>query len=307
VQTDVPLSDTSPSLTAISAAASERKALLLDVPLPELVCRQYIGLMIEEDITELRAAVRTLEHPGLAVRLAEIAGKPIELVGKALPETVSKAVTAATTKALNAALVMAFRTMQNEPKAASRLLHKALAATSGAVGGSFGLAGLPIELPISTLIMLRSIGDVARSEGEDLTSPETALACLQVFALGGLKGEADAANSGYFAVRGLLAKSVGEAARFIAERGGVAEGAPVLVRLIGQIASRFGVVVTQKFAAQAVPLIGALGGAAVNYAFIDHFQEVARAHFVVRRLERRYGKDAVRAAYARLSGETLAA
>jgi hypothetical protein len=280
---------------------------VLEVPLPERVCRKYICLMIEEDLIALRAAVQTLEHPGLAVRLAEIAGKPIELVGRALPVTASKAVTAATTKALNAALVMAFRTMQNEPKAASRLLHKALAATSGAVGGSFGLAGLPIELPISTLIMLRSIGDVARSEGEDLTSPETALACLQVFALGGLKGGADAANSGYFAVRGLLAKSVGEAARFIAERGGVAEGAPVLVRLIAQIASRFGVVVTQKLAAQAVPLIGAVGGAAVNYAFIDHFQEMARAHFVVRRLERRYGKDAVRAAYARLSGATLAA
>ena len=33
--------------------------------------------------------------------------------------------------------------------------------------------------------------------------------------------------------------------------------------------------------------------------FIDHFQEVARAHFTVRRLERRYGKDAVRVAYER--------
>ena len=79
--------------------------------------------------------------------------------------------------------------MQNEPKAASGLLHKALVTTSGAVGGSFGLAALPIELPISTIIMLRSIGDIARSEGEDLTTPETALSCLQVFALGGLKGK----------------------------------------------------------------------------------------------------------------------
>jgi hypothetical protein len=105
----------------------------------------------------------------------------------------------------------------------------------------------------------------------------------------------------YFAVRGLLAKSVAEAARFIVDRGVVAEGGPVLVRLIAQIASRFGVVVTQKLAAQAVPIVGALGGAAVNYAFIDHFQEIARAHFTVRRLERRYGKDAVHEAYARLS------
>jgi hypothetical protein len=71
-------------------------------------------------------------------------------------------------------------------------------------------------------------------------------------------------KSRYFAARGLLAKSVAEAARFIAERGVLAEGAPVLVRFIAQIASRFGVVVTQKLAAQAVPVIGALGGAAVN-------------------------------------------
>jgi len=108
-------------------------------------------------------------------------------------------------------------------------------------------------------------------------------------------------------VRGLLAKSVAEAARFIVDRGVLAEGGPVLVRLIAQIASRFGVVVTQKLAAQAVPVIGALGGAGVNYAFIDHFQEVARAHFTVRRLERRYGKDTVRAAYERISGATPAA
>ena len=74
-----------------------------------------------------------------------------------------------------------------------------------------------------------------------------------------------------------------------------------MVRFIAQIGSRFGVVVTQKLAAQAVPAIGALGGAAVNYAFIDHFQEV------VRQLERRYGKDAVRAAYEPFSSESKAA
>jgi hypothetical protein len=265
------------------------------------------GLMQEDDIQALRAAVATLEHPSFAARLAELAGKPIELFNRALPETASKAIAVATTKALNTALRVALRTMHNEPKAASSYLHKALAATSGAVGGSFGLAALPIELLVSTVIMLRSIGDIARAEGEDLRDPETALSCLQVFALGGLKGDADAANSGYFAVRGLLAKSVAEAARFIVDRGVVAEGGPVLVRLIAQIASRFGVVVTQKLAVQAVPLIGALGGAAVNYAFIDYFQEIARAHFTVRKLERRYDKEAVRMASEKLSGATPAA
>jgi hypothetical protein len=104
-------------------------------------------------------------------------------------------------------------------------------------------------------------------------------------------------------VRGILAKSVTEAARFIAERGIFEEGAPVLVRFITLVASRFGVVVTQKVAAQALPVVGALGGAAVNYAFMEHFQEMARGHFTVRRLERVYGKNVVRTEYERLAQE----
>jgi hypothetical protein len=47
------------------------------------------------------------------------------------------------------------------------------------------LATLPIELPVSTIIMLRLIADIARSAGEDLSDPEAALSCVQVFALGG--------------------------------------------------------------------------------------------------------------------------
>src|SRR5438874_11798902 len=99
----------------------------------------------------------------------------------------------------------------------------------------------------------------------------------------------------------MLAKSVSEASRYIAERGIVEEGAPALVRFLAQIASRFGVMVTQKLAAQAIPVVGALGGAAVNYAFVEHFQEIARGHFTVRRLERAYGKSLVRSEYDRLA------
>ena len=84
----------------------------------------------------------------------------------------------------------------------------------------------------------------------------------------------------------------------------MAEAAPVLVRLLGQIAGRFGVVVSQKLAAQAVPLIGAVGGAAVNLAFTDHFQSLAKGHFTVRRLERAYSPDLVRAEYERIAIES---
>src|SRR5262249_56409439 len=116
---------------------------------------------------------------------------------------------------------------------------------SGAGGGAFGLGVLALELPVSTVIMLRSIAEIARSEGEDLFDPEAALSCVQVFALGGRPGSADASESGYFAVRAMLAKSVSQAARFIVDRGVVEEGGPILCRFITQLASRFGVSVSR--------------------------------------------------------------
>ncbi len=257
--------------------------------------------MTQADLAALRSAVQMLEHPTLAARLTNMVGKPVELIGYALPASASQAITAAASKALNVALQVALRTMQRGSFPASQRFHKALATASGAAGGAFGLAMLPIELPISTVIMLRSIAEIARSEGEDLSDPEAALACVQVFALGGRPGSSDASESGYFAVRAMLAKSVTQAARFIVERGVLEEGGPILVRFITQVASRFGIMVTQKLAAQAIPLVGALGGAAVNYAFVEHFQEMARGHFTVRRLERAYGKDLVRREYERLA------
>ncbi len=86
-----------------------------------------------------------------------------------------------------------------------------------------------------------------------------------------------------------LAKSVTEAASYLSGRGVVNEFAPALVRLVAQIGNYFGVVVSQKLVAQSVPLIGAAGGAAINYAFADHFQTIACGHFTILRLERQYG------------------
>jgi hypothetical protein len=168
---------------------------------------------------------------------------------------------------------------------------------TGFVGGIGGLPALVVELPLSTVIMLRSIADIARSQGEDLHSTEARLACLEVFALGGQSPEDRVGGYRYFAVRGAMATAVSEAAQFIAERGLAVEGAPVIVRLISRIAGRFGVITGEKVAAQALPLIGAAGGAVLNSMFINHFQDVATGHFVIRRLERAYGPETVRAEY----------
>ena len=90
------------------------------------------------------------------------------------------------------------------------------------------------------------------------------------------------------------------AAQYIAQKGIVDEAAPVIVRLISKVATRFSGPVVEKFAAQSIPVIGAAGGAAVNLVFINHFQDMARGHFTVRRLERKYSKQIVREEYDRL-------
>lgn len=261
-----------------------------------------IAGLSDEDREALRRAVIALERPSLVARLANIVGRPLEVLGHSLPAPLRDAVSSAAEAALRASLRVALTTLRKEGSPSPRALHGALAAASGAIGGALGLATLPVELPISTTLMLRAIAEIARQEGEDLADPEAALACVQVFALGGRSDADNLAESGYFAVRSALAKSVSEAARFVTERG-VAEGAPALVRLAAQIASRFGVVVSQKVAAQAVPVVGAVGGAAVNAAFMNHFQAIARGHFTVRRLERAYGKAPVQVAYDDLRRE----
>ncbi|MBS0542360.1 MAG: EcsC family protein, partial [Proteobacteria bacterium] len=168
---------------------------------------------------------------------------------------------------------------------------------SGGVGGAFGLAGLTLEIPVSTVLIMRSILDIARAEGEVLADPVTRLAALEVFALGGRADSDDAAESGYYAMRAALAGAVSEAARHLAQKGLTQEGAPALLRLVTMVAARYKVQLTQKAAGMLVPGIGAAAGASINLMFMSHFQDVSRGHFTIRRLERRYGADVVRAAY----------
>ncbi len=259
------------------------------------------------DQEALAAAVRRLEHPSLAGRLAALAGKPVGLLQRALPAVAATAVARVAKRALERALEVALFSLGNRRFIGGRKLHSGLACTSGAIGGAFGLAALAVELPVSTTIMLRAIAAIAHEEGEDLADRRTGLACLEVFALGGPPTDDSGAETDYFAVRAMLARGLVEIADFAIDKGAIREGAPMFVRFMTQIASRFGVVVSQKLAAQAVAVVGALGGAAINLAFTEHFQDVARGHFTVRQLERLYGAELVRAEYERLKSDLAAA
>lgn len=263
------------------------------------------GNLPEEALTELRESKQILEHRGIADRLTELIGAPVTASLKLLPDVAEKTVYAAIEKSLTMALDFALRTMGNDSVKTGKprlLTHKVLAGLSGAAGGAFGGATIAAELPVSTVLILRSVADIARSEGEDLSSVSGRLACLEVFALdpGKKPNVDDDTELGYLAVRAGMAKQVREASQYVLKNGLSNPTAPPLVKLISKIGERFGLVVSEKMAAQAIPVIGAVGGALINSYFIDHYQDLARAHFTVRRLERVHGEALVQEAYRSL-------
>lgn len=254
-----------------------------------------------EHFDELREAKKLLENPGFAAKLTNLIGKPIEKGVDALPEKWKGKLQLMTRQSLLKALEYVSKTFAVQQQRESlNAGHRIAAIASGAAGGAFGLAALAVELPVSTLIMLRSIMDIARSQGEDINIIESQLACLEVFALGGKTEGDDYSEVGYYAVRMAMARSMTEAAKYIAERGIAEKGAPAIVRFIAQITTRFGVIISEKAAAQAIPVAGAVAGASVNAVFISHFQNVAKGHFIVRKLEKIYGSYTVKEAYEAL-------
>ena len=279
-----------------------------------------------DDAESLKTAHHLLQNPGWIARASDTLGQYIETGLKSLPEKTQDIISDAVKKSIHVALDVALKTMGTEapatatqPSKVSNWLHKAASAASGAAGGAFGIYSLPVELPISTTIMMRAIADVARSEGFDLAKEETRLQCVTVLALGG-KGklplgddgkENDQAEVGYFAIRQAMAAAVTDAATYLA-KGGADMTGTALLRFVNMVAQRFGVQVGEKAAAQLVPVIGALSGAAINAAFTDHFQDMARGHFIVLRLQKKYGEDYIKDEYNRLtqltqSGEAVSA
>jgi EcsC protein family len=255
--------------------------------------------------TALERAFALLEEPSFATKVTRVLGMPVSKMLSLLPAYWSAGVSAATQTAVGKGMEFATRTMKDDPNAAaSYLTHKLFSGLSGAVGGAFGLPALAIELPLSVVIMLRSIADIARSEGESVRDAATKVACIEVLALGGVGEASEPAENGYYAVRLGLAAAVSEATKFLAQKGIVSEGAPALIRLVSQVASRLSLQVSEKVAAQAIPILGAAGGATVNLIFVDHFQDLARGHFIVRRLERQFGSETVKAAYEALRPAT---
>lgn len=227
-----------------------------------------------------RLAARQLAGRGLLMRGVEAVGR--------LTEGAATTVLGLSPLSLEKVMESAFRQLYDLSargdgisvvRDAPLIANRAAAVMSGATGGWFGLAGIVPDLVASTTVIFNSIQKVARKHGFDTTDPRVRLECLAVFQYGGPGQEGDAAAQSFLANR-LLTN--GQTV------------STLITRFAGQFATRL----TTKLGAQAVPVLGAATGAAINYAFLDYYERVADIHFRLLRLaENHPGKD-IDAAYA---------
>ena len=158
-------------------------------------------------------------------------------------------------------------------KPRKNLMHRLATTASGAVTGFAGFPGVFVDIPFTTATILRSIAEVARDSGEDLSSEEARRACLEVLAFGSPNESGEQTETGYWAVR-------------------LGVSHLTINLLIRSAAGQFGLVLSEKLMAQMVPVAGAVTGGLLNYSFTDYYQGMARVHFCLRALERRTGDAA---------------
>jgi hypothetical protein len=267
-------------------------------PIPEALRLSASFLTLHEQDQLWRAALIAAESRGALQRLSSLFGKRIESLrnatvqagerfgGVAWTDLMDRARDSVEDALWSAYDVASFgldampdalrgKTSQNPT------FHRLAAAASGAASGFVGLPGVLFDIPFTTTAILRTIATVARDSGEDLASDETRRACLEVLAFGGPSARADdEAELGYWATR-------------------LGVNHLTISLLMRSAASRLGVELSTKLLAQAVPVAGAFTGAALNYAFTDYYQNMARVHFSLRALDRRSGQPiAVRRVFA---------
>lgn len=210
---------------------------------------------------------------GPVIRLVNRLGITLENQLSLLPDGVRGQLERLTAQALEASYGLAARA----PDLGQRGPMLAVVA-AGAAGGAGGLATAVAELPVTVTLFLNAIRSVAREAGLDPDADWVRAECLQVFAAGSPLAQDDGVNTSFVASRLAL---TGSSVR----------------NLIATIAPRLAAVMGQKLAAQAVPVLGAVSGAALNAAFLSYYREVARVRFELVKLAQVHGAEAVEAEF----------
>ncbi|MDB5664845.1 EcsC family protein [Cypionkella sp.] len=152
--------------------------------------------------------------------------------------------------------------------------NKAVATLSGAVGGLGGLPSTLAELPFTVTTIFTAIQKVAMQHGFDPQDPAVKLECLAVLGSGGPLREDDSVELSYLSSR-------------------LAVNGTVVQAFIARYAPKLALVLSQKLAAQMVPVLGAVAGAGLNYTFISYFEEMAQVRFKLRKMAEVHGAERV--------------
>ncbi|MBL4917745.1 EcsC family protein [Szabonella alba] len=228
----------------------------------------------DDPSAEIRAlAARQLRSAGPLMALVQKMGGKLEDQLAHLPKGARARIEAVTEAALRRALSLAAHGRHAPDLGAGGA--PALAAVSGAAGGAGGLATALVELPVTVTLILHAILRAAEAEGFDTTLPEVQAEALRVLTSGGPLAEDDGINTSFLGAR-------------------LTVTGPALHKLLAKIAPKFAAVLSQKLAAQAVPVLGALSGAALNTAFLTHYRELAHIRFALLRLASLHGAERVR-------------
>ena len=229
-------------------------------------------------IAVLAQRYRRANGPVIAI-ITRLGGRIEEQFG-ALPDGIRKRIEAATTSALQAANGLAAR--GDALPDLGQGGHLAAAMAAGAAGGAGGLSTAVAELPVTVTLILHAIRAEARGAGYDPDLPAIRAECLRVFAAGSPLASDDGINTAFLSARVTLS-------------------GPAVQKIIATVAPRLASALGQKLAAQTVPLLGAVTGAALNVAFLNYYREVARIRFALMRLAEAHGAEQVLAEFTRLA------
>lgn len=219
---------------------------------------------IDPEAELARIAARYKAAGGLGIQVLNLLGTRADSLLDRLPKPVSDQLNAATRAALEQAMVAASRSRAVVPDQ-SEWLNTAVGTAMGAAGGMGGLPTALAELPVTTTLLLRVIEGVAVEHGFDPATDSVRFDCVQVFASAGPLEHDDGSDIAFLSARLALTGTAAQA-------------------IIARVAPRLAVVMGQKLAAQTVPVLGAVAGAATNYAYTSYYTDMAHVHFGLRRL-----------------------
>jgi hypothetical protein len=211
-----------------------------------------------------RLARRYGRAGGAGIQVLNLIGGQAENLLDRLPDAVRSRLDEQSEAALRAAMRAASGS-RNVVRDQPGWLNTAVTTAMGAAGGMGGLPTALAELPVTTTVLLRAIQGIAAEHGFDTSEEGVQFDCIQVFAAAGPLEDDDGSELAFLTTRMLVTGNA-------------------LQALIARVAPRLAVVLGQKLAAQTVPVLGAVAGAATNYAYTSYYQEMAHVHFGLRRL-----------------------